>query len=374
MEVINDHNVYILGAGFSRQAGMPLVFDFLLRMRDSVEWLRAKGRNKEIEAISNVLNFRKAAASAAYWVQMDLENIEELFSLASANLGGLSGDIQTAIAATLDFSKTTSPSIRRRFFLKDAPWCEQTEWLTKLEEAAQFELPLYTYYVAKLLGMFKDGKPKGKSTFVSFNYDTVMEEAFGALGVSFGYAFGKQSANYDESSLALPSGYDCSLLKLHGSVNWGRRRSGRGRAFTVYGNYSDVLKAGAAPELVPPTWKKSFEDQLTYVWDEAIRSLCGATRIVVIGFSMPQTDMHFKYLLAAALKDSVSLREIIFIDPKSDVVKRRAGDLLRQQYIADDRISFFSSTLEQMTDNSGLLDRIGRSQSNSLSSFGNFTA
>ena len=31
----NDHNVYILGAGFSAQAGLPLITDFMNRMRDA---------------------------------------------------------------------------------------------------------------------------------------------------------------------------------------------------------------------------------------------------------------------------------------------------------------------------------------------------
>ena len=29
MDLKNDHNVYILGAGFSREPGLPLINDFL---------------------------------------------------------------------------------------------------------------------------------------------------------------------------------------------------------------------------------------------------------------------------------------------------------------------------------------------------------
>src|SRR6266436_1423071 len=80
----NDHNVYILGAGFSFEAGLPLINNFLVRMRDSHEWLKAQGRLAEADAVQKVLEFRLKAASAAYYVNLDLENIEELFSLASA--------------------------------------------------------------------------------------------------------------------------------------------------------------------------------------------------------------------------------------------------------------------------------------------------
>src|SRR5688572_21190505 len=95
-----NHNVYILGAGFSFDGGIPLVKGFLERMADSVEWLHKEGRDREAEAIGNVFSFRLRAAGAAYRAQIDVENIEELFSLASASEGeALTKDITTAIAA-----------------------------------------------------------------------------------------------------------------------------------------------------------------------------------------------------------------------------------------------------------------------------------
>ena len=83
----NDHNVYILGAGFSREAGLPLISDFLVRMRDCHEWLQGQRRASEADAVSEALRFRLESTSAAYAVDLDLENIEELFSLASSTGG-----------------------------------------------------------------------------------------------------------------------------------------------------------------------------------------------------------------------------------------------------------------------------------------------
>ena len=39
----NDHNVYILGAGFAAEAGLPLIKDFMNRMRDAAAWLEVQG-------------------------------------------------------------------------------------------------------------------------------------------------------------------------------------------------------------------------------------------------------------------------------------------------------------------------------------------
>src|SRR5437870_11536115 len=83
-DVFTDHNVYILGAGFSKNAGMPVLKDFLNEMRSSVNWLKQEQR-PEYESTREVLLFRKSAASAGLRVSMNVENIEDLFSLAAAS-------------------------------------------------------------------------------------------------------------------------------------------------------------------------------------------------------------------------------------------------------------------------------------------------
>src|SRR2546425_11642212 len=111
----NDNNVYILGAGFSAEAGLPVISSFLARMRDAVDWLDKAGRVAKREAIERVLDFRHESAAAGYRINIDLDNIEHLFSLAEAKPGTASGaDICLAIAATIDFTaRNGSPPIRR---------------------------------------------------------------------------------------------------------------------------------------------------------------------------------------------------------------------------------------------------------------------
>jgi hypothetical protein len=103
-----NHNVYILGAGYSRDAKLPLTFDFLTYMRDCHEWLsKDPSRSREAKAIESVFDFRLKAASAAYRTIINVENIEELFSLASASEDdSLMDSLPTAIAATLDYART----------------------------------------------------------------------------------------------------------------------------------------------------------------------------------------------------------------------------------------------------------------------------
>jgi hypothetical protein len=378
MDLRNDHNVYILGAGFSKDAGLPLIGDFLVKMRDSHEWLVAQRRQRQADAVQKVLEFRLGAASAAYYVPLDLENIEELFSLASASAGDMDArTIRMAIAATIDFIRKTKPSPRWRIFAvsstspgslfvaptsKGGP-AKYPEWTKPAGEldyqnpgrCGPLSISAYGFHVARLLGMFLDGKPQGENTFITFNYDTVLEDALIELKVNYDYKFGRGARGPIASQSPIP------LFKLHGSVNWGRKIKAGIRQplrilqpLKIYSELGQLLNNGAVPFLVPPTWKKTLGGPLEGVWDGAIHKLSTATRIIIIGFSMPPTDMHFRYLMAAGLKNNVSLRQVLFVNPAQD--KARAETLLRKSYVAFSEKYLYNFTSFQ----EGGLDSIGR--------------
>jgi hypothetical protein len=118
--IYNDSNVYILGAGYSHDAGLPLVSEFTNRMRDAFEFFDRTEKRTERDAIGTVLEFRRQASGAAERVALNLENIEEVFSLAAATGDvSLNRSAALAIAATLDFAKTaTLPTTERAFLLR----------------------------------------------------------------------------------------------------------------------------------------------------------------------------------------------------------------------------------------------------------------
>lgn len=361
MQLKNDHNVYILGAGFSRDAGLPLISDFLVKMRDSHEWLRKENRSKEAEAVENVLKFRLEAASAAYWVNLDLENIEELFSLASATKGDMDRYIRIAIAATLEFALQTKTVTRRpvkfhgqsKLFGQSGAALRTISsfpgWVEFKEGIPEITIQPYTYHVARLLGMFRDGKPKGQNTFITFNYDNILERALDNLGIDYTYALDKDEVSFAQGVRGQGASNSIPILKLHGSVNWGRQ-VGPGGPLSVHDSSSEVLGKALVPELIPPTWKKLFQRQLQAVWDRAIQELGTATRIIIIGFSIPPTDLHFKYLLAAGLQANISLRQILFVNPAEKAeLEPRVRRLLRDAYVNSRQIDIATVGLEAFT-------------------------
>jgi hypothetical protein len=331
VDIANDHNVYILGAGFSASRGLPLIATFMLELRDTWQWLKDKGREAEAKAAEVVLEFRRDSTPASYRVRIDLENVEELFSLASATGGEyLSRAMQTSIAATLEYclEKTVLPitSFGAHFNVGRAPtsWSSRTVVTPGTSTLfTKYSVPFYEFALHLLLGGFSGPVMRQRDTIVTFNYDTLVEESLAGIGVPFSYGLGSPTYQTDESAQRLGHSGDAQMrvLKLHGSTNWAYPGT-QGRKMTLFGSYDQVRKLALTPFLIPPTWNKTFTG-LGDIWLEALGAIQVATRLIIIGFSIPPTDLHFKYLIAAGLRQNISLREIIFVTLDDAVLKPR---------------------------------------------------
>lgn len=369
IDLQNDHNVFILGAGFSCEAGLPLMGNFLNRMRDAHPWLEAYGRRREADAVHRVLTFRLRASAATFWTKVHLENIEELFSLASAADDGLVQDIRLAMAATLDFClRTGGKHVGKIGFEKGNPippgWNQS--WLRPIKDRPNaFEVDLYTHHIARMLGWFREGRPVGRNTIITFNYDTLVETALAQLNIPFSYGLNPKTVCTDQFQIVKPE-VDLQVLKLHGSVNWAfspGRVAGKKR-LKIFQDYQSVRDLGYVPELIPPTWRKLFRSELATVWNCAVTSLQTATRIFVIGFSIPTTDTHFKYLLAAGLQRNISLRKLSIMSAEHEPILARARDFLRPEHFESNLVEarsfyFGQQMLQTGMDGGGLFDRAG---------------
>jgi len=357
----NDHNVYILGAGFANEAGLPLIKDFMNRMRDAAAWLEAQGgREREQEAIGRVLEFRLRAAAAAHRVPLNVENVEELFSLASVSGDeDLANAMPLAIAATLEYARETAkPADEWHRFqigvLNQPDWKVPAGWekpVPNIQEEVKkgfrqgqwYSCPPYDFYVGLMGGFFNKGGVERRDTIITFNYDLVIEESCRNLRIPVGYGFQVSRDKSAESIITPTKNAKLQVLKLHGSVNWVNFRvylsSSEEKArpalgheedwelntghpgTRVYGDYSELRNKGFSPLLIPPTWRKDLGgDQyaridFSCVWDAAVAALRTATNVIILGYSVPTTDLHFRYLLAAGLQDNISLRKVLFVNP-----------------------------------------------------------
>jgi len=330
IEFHNDHNVYILGAGFSCEAGYPLVRNFMDKMREAAGWQKDHGKEtKEIEA---VLKFRLEAASAAYRVNFDPENIEDLFSLTAAtetSTNIANRNMVIAIAETLDYCRENSKIERKLAFpgVRQSP--PKGFEFDNPKNPASITIDRFKFYVGCMVGVWgEDPTPFKNNTFITFNYDLLVEEALQKWEIPFRYdgLHKTPMVKYHQSAKELEKNANLedvvSLLKLHGSLNWSLDLLPTPNQ--IFNDFKDVpirsYQPGGAQELLlaPPVWDKGtarIGHPLSGIWSRAIRKLQTATRIIAVGYSLPLADAHFRYLMAAGLQHNISLREIVFVNP-----------------------------------------------------------
>lgn len=186
------------------------------------------------------------------------------------------------------------------------------------------------------------------ASVITFNYD---------LGLDYAFRFVNRGVDY---ALAAPGGIP--LLKLHGSLNWARcsvcsdvrpwslNELFSTRNWETYGlapgtllklPIVDQMPTGfkhcdqavlADPIIVPPTWNKTQHHQvIADVWRRAAQHLSEAENIIVIGYSLPESDHFFRYLYALGTAGGSPLKKFWVFNPDtSGGVKRRYEDLLGQ--------------------------------------------
>jgi hypothetical protein len=365
--VHNDHNVYILGAGFSyAAAGIPPVDGFMRAMTEAPEWLATQfDREAEIDAIRTVLDFRRKAASAGYRVNLRLEDVEELFSLASVTEGGaLADDVIRAISATIDYAQNEAIPSGFQVWCGGGPWTPPSAWKQVPGVTPRaYQCSGGDFYVALMVGGagLNQRTPERRDTVITFNYDLTIEHALEALGLCCTYGFGGEEADFDAGVCRPEPDPNAALriLKLHGSVNWARPEEPHGK-LAIRRSYDDVRRLKTVPALVPPTWQKSFGDVLLPAWNAAIKELSTTTRVIIAGYSVPETDLHFKYLLAAGLQDNISLRTILFVNQEADALKGKLLKILRQELIDWKVLGSVNKTIETFFSDSTDRHRINR--------------
>ena len=148
---------------------------------------------------------------------------------------------------------------------------------------------------------------------VSFNYDCIMDSALHS-------AAGK--------SWNAESGYVVPITA--GAREW-HDHSGSGRINPVE---IRPYEAGQrlANEIVPPVWNKrvSEDKQMSQVWKAARNSLRVGPILVVIGYSVPDTDLLSQVLLRVATSEgSRTLTHLIIVNPDPDAGQKLMSVLQR---------------------------------------------
>lgn len=165
--------------------------------------------------------------------------------------------------------------------------------------------------------------------FISFNYDCVLDLAMVNSGLrrwdpGAGYGIpiaGGTTYWQNHSGRGRFPMRGLTLLKPHGSLNWRRR----GRQIHLRSNpYEERPDSEFA--IVPPLWQKDFDaDPYRAVWSKARRALASTKALIVIGYSLPDTDVYTQAMLRI---DVDQLEFLCLVNPDARA-RRRTKSALR---------------------------------------------
>lgn len=302
--------VFILGAGASVEAGAPLMNNFLDQAQDLLTGGAFASNQKEEDAIKEIFQLISRLEAIHSRAPIDLNNIESLFGLIEM------GNIIMKIG-------DEDPQLLKHYRGSLITLIART-----LEESMKFKLYnslIFSHSSYNDFGIFLSMyQEKGNiANILTFNYDLGIDVAL-AKNFKLDYCLKNSS---DSGSF--------KLMKLHGSINWVFVNQKIEITKNVIPNSEPRLRTSIEmqksygkdilPVIVPPTWNKSqYHGQLSNVWNHAANELNSADNLVIIGFSIPETDTFFKYLLGLGLMNGKRIREIIVInkDDSEDIKKR----------------------------------------------------
>jgi hypothetical protein len=341
--------VFVLGAGASAEAGAPVMADFFERAA------LLSPQSGSGDAFALVAKARAQLQVAQSKSKFDLRNLESVF--AAFEMADLLFDELGSL--TTEDVRNLGPSIRRVIVAT----IEKSMRLT-LNNSKGRITPHETYaYFGSLIGQLIGAGHD--VSILSFNYDVGAELGLLSADVTPLYAVDEPLA----VAAAGASGASVALLKLHGSLNWGRcsrcsrvvvrrvhdvvndqeeewRREllpDKGRSFTLQpsggiGNLrcgTEVCRATACvpdPVIVPPTaYKMDSHRSLQAVWREAAQALRAAEEVFVLGYSWPQSDQFFQQLFSLGSIGPTILSRFWVCNPDPQVRERFREALLGQQ-------------------------------------------
>ena len=356
--LITGKTIYVLGAGSSHHTGAPLLRDFLLTarlLRESKKELKYKDEFKRI------FDWIDSLRGASYYVELDLDNLEHIFSLAEMlkQLGSKEGeehfsDLRYVVMETLDRCQIQWKEKRLQ---PDSLYYNFIETLGDLNKKRRDRIVLAS-------GTFE------RDVIVTLNYDVMLDYAMRFRGVHFDYCL--------TSGMA---GDNFKVLKLHGSTNWAFCRNCKNHfqiisptplapGFSVdpfledggqmfFEMVTHVMlntpcdqckeKGTLEPVVIPPTWSKAVGGTpLAKVWETAVNEIKKAFQIIVIGYSLPPTDTFFQYLLTLGLSTNANLHRVIVINnDNSAEFKQRYEKVFARSLSDRGRLIFLGETFQE---------------------------
>lgn len=185
-------------------------------------------------------------------------------------------------------------------------------------------------YHAKLASLLH-----ARDCVISFNYDCLMDSALRDKAnvrwdpdkSGYGFAVSSGGTHWRKHAVGRPVETSIRLLKLHGSFNWARTAAGEIRLVADTGTVDSLAEA-----IIPPTWFKNLTTHpYGEIWKGARREIRSSRVMVVIGYSVPATDLFSKSLFkveAGSKEKREKLELLVLVNPDVEA-RRRFLEIIR---------------------------------------------
>lgn len=365
--------VYVMGAGFSREAGFPLQAEILDRiLRFQIDIMHAPRHAVETfgPAQTRVAEFIGRVFGTSQ--RPPLEDVFTLLDQTIARREYCSGYSWGELETIRDALKRAVLFVFHQAGL-DVP-----------DDARRFYDALSVYLLTRRVAPRRRDSP---FSIVLLNWDSLLEDSLCRVIEGL---HGQRRADIDYCCPTNPIGASCphtpslmqeakrlfnvKVMKLHGSVNWlicpncSRLYTGVGGREDVWSQYvrpqrcpfcaqiagsgqegeapgdeapegeareAEAREGGVRPPLLEPffltpTFVKVFDNaHVQMTWHSAYAELAEATEVVFVGYSLPDADFHVRTLMRRAVRPSAQVTVVL---TERDEPVRNTPQRLRHMY------------------------------------------
>ena len=356
--------VYVLGAGFSYNAGVPLQSEILQRIKNldplstpsvfSDMFAESQGRsisfiNRIFEAVPN-------------------PRLEDVFTLIDQSIS------HKNYCAGFNWQEL---EVVRKALFNAIVLLFHTHESRISPKAQKLYRSIAGYFIEERV---KAGQKEHPFSIISLNWDCVLENAIywfldqcGGNKVDIDYCCyttplegtSRHTHSINQKAVGL---FNTKFIKLHGSVNCvlcpncNRLYTGLGAPRELLEEYiagkicprchsvRDVtgIATSSGPELesliISPTFIKEFNNaHIQMIWHNAYIDLCEAKKVVFIGYSLPEADYHLRTLLKRAIRKDA---EVIVVLTKKDNPPVHCDEHIREKYAASRYRAFLGSGIQ----------------------------
>lgn len=308
---------FILGAGFSKEAGLPIANELVCFIKN---YLHASRDTRDIDFKKEFYDFITGLNPSLFL------NVELLLTYIDLALLNNSVQIFTSFASSEDL---------RLFRMK------LSGDLVRAFDDAHFELARKNQNI-KIYQDFCKKLNKG-DTIITFNYDLIAEQGLWEQGKwTFldGYGFTKNMYDFQDDNLKYPSDKPTESLvkvyKLHGSLGWIYNEeaeevilggmpdyfSGYTGIYCERNLYSAEARWDMGTTFIEPSYIKRFNCvHVLDIWKQAFLALQPCNELIIIGYGLSEADTAAHAFLTSWVYTS-QITSITVINPDSSVFGR----------------------------------------------------